>query len=183
MSRHDHLIRRALPLALGALAALSLSLAAVAAEKVAPEASGPASEAPPAARMPAVPENAEEAEALKGQATKGEIVTRRPAHTLTPMMAEIFAYMEAREVLIAAKRQQYAAAKTDAAAAASLQAEMQKLKFDTEIEVLRIQARHAHKEGRTEDARRIEASIEEILKPQIRIAPEKRPLPQTPAGR
>lgn len=184
MRRHPLIHRRSLFLAvLCALAASLFALPAVAAERVEPEASGPASTAPPAAKLPAIPENAEEIEALKGQPQPGTIVTRRPAITLSPMMAEIFTYMDARDLLLAAKRHQYSTAKSDPAAAMTLQSEMQKLKFETEIEVLRIQARWATKEGRTADALAIEASIEERLNPKVTLAPEKRPVPSPAVGR
>ena len=184
MRRHPLIQRRSLSLAFLCMLAGSLfALAATAAERVVPEASGPASAAPPAAKLPAIPENAEEIEALKGQAPAGTIITRRPAITLTPMMAEIFTYMDARELLLEAKRHQYATAKSDPAAAMTLQSEMQKLKFETEIEVLRIQARWATKEGRSADALAIEASIEERLNPKVTLAPEKRPDPSPAVGR
>jgi len=161
---------------------LSLAFTAHAADKVAPQASGSAKTPPPAAALPAIPENAEEIEALKGQAPAGEIVTRRPARALTPMMAEIRAYMDERDAQYAAKRQQLTAAKTDLTRSAALQLELQAMKVETEIAVLRIQAKHALKEGRTADARRIEESIQERLEPQVKLAPEKRPVP-TATGR
>ena len=184
MRRHSMTRRSSLFLAFLCLLAGSLfSHAAIAAERVAPEASGPASAAPPAAKLPAIPENAEEIEALKGQPQTGTIVTRRPTLALSPMMAEIFSYMDARDLLLEAKRQQYATAKSDPAAAMTLQTEMQKLKFETEIEVLRIQVRWATKEGRTADALALEASIEERLNPKVTLAPEKRPAPSPAVGR
>jgi hypothetical protein len=178
MSRSTNL-RPVVRLALFTLVATGLlALAAVAAEKVAPQGSGPAGSAP-SVKLPTLPENAEEIEALKGQVTPGAAVTRRPARKLTPMMAEIFTYMEAREAALTARRQQLVAARADHATALALQLEMQKIKFDTEIEVLRIQARYATAEGRTADAQRIEASIEERLNPKVRIAPESRPVPSS----
>lgn len=164
------------------LGSLVLATASLAADKVAPQASGSAKTPPPAAPMPAIPENAEEIEALKGQAPSGEVVTRRPARTRTPMMAEILTYLEERDRQFDTKRQQLTAAKADRARAAALQLELQAMKLETEIAVLRIQARYAVKEGRTSDAERIEASIQERLEPQVKVAPEPRPIP-TSTGR
>lgn len=184
MRRHDLMPRRSIVLAVLSLLTVSLmASAAIAAERVAPQSSGSAKTPPPAADLPAIPENAEEIEALKGQPQTGTIVTRRPARTLTPMMAEILAYMESRDLLLAAKRQQYQASKSDRTASAALQQEMQQMKLETELAVLRIQARHAMKEGRTADAQRIETSIQERLDPQVKLAPEKRPVPQSSTGR
>ncbi len=181
MRRHLVIPRRFIVLSL--LSLLLLATGATAAERVAPEASGPASKAPPAKALPNLPENAEEIEAQKGQPQTAPIVTRRPARTLTPMMAEVFAYMESRDLELAAKKLQLTSNKSDATASATLQQEMQKHKFDTEIEVLRIQARHATKEGRLADAKQIEESIEERIHPKVTLAPEKRPAPNAAIGR
>lgn len=180
MRRHPMNLLRSLLLT---LTTFGLAHVAAAAERVAPEASGPANVAPPGAKLPAIPENAEEIEAAKGQPQPGVIVTRRPAHKLTPMMAEILAYMDARDLLIQNKRQQYTASKKDPTAALAIQTEMQKLKFDTEIEVLRIQQRWAVKEGRAADAAAIEASIDDRVNPKVTLAPVHRPAPTAATGR
>jgi hypothetical protein len=184
MRRYDWIHRPAIRLAmLGTILGSLMGLAALGAERVEPQSSGPASAPPPAANLPALPENAEEIQAQQGQVQQGQIVARRPARTLTPMMAEIMTFLEARDREVALKRQQLAAVRADRGATAALQEEMRQLKLDTELGVLRIQARHATMEGRVDDARRIEASIEERLHPKVRIAPEPRPLPQAPTPR
>lgn len=173
-----------LMLALAAASALAWAAAAPAADKVEPTGSGPAASPPPAAAMPAIPENAEELKAPQGAAPAPATVTRRPARKLTPMMAEILAYLEARDHAIALRQQQLAApgaARPDAAAALAAAAEMQRMKQETELEVLAIQARWARREGRTADAQRIEETIEEILRPKVPVNPEVRPAPSTPS--
>jgi hypothetical protein len=173
-------VRLAALTALVALAAFAVP--ALAAERNAPTASGSAKEPPPAAAMPALPENAEEIEALKGQPVPAPAVVRRPVGKTTPMMAEILGYLEARDQAMTLKRQQLKSAATDAAAALALQAELQGMKQETELEVLRIQSRWARKEGRTADADKLDAVIAEILNPRVPIATEKRPVPATPTA-
>lgn len=183
MSREPLIRHCSLAVIVAGTLAISLSSAALAAEPVTPQSSGPAHVPAPARPLPNLPENAEEIQAVQGKAPAGAIVTRRPARVLTPMMAEIMAFLETHDQALAARRQQLATHKNDRAAAATLQQEIRRMKMDGEIEVLRIQARHAAKEGRVADARRLEESIEERLNPKVRIAPEQRPVPQPSTNR
>lgn len=170
-----------LSLALVVAGALALAAAAFAADKAEPTASGPASTPPPAAAMPAIPENAEELKATQGTVPAPATVTRRPLRKLSPMMAEILAYLETRDQAMALKKQQAGATAAGPADALAAATELQRMKQETELEVLAIQARWARKEGRTADAERIEATIEEILHPKVPSNPETRPAPSTPS--
>lgn len=177
MKPHAHSLRTTGLAALALAAGLALASLAFAAERATPKASGPAKQPPPAAPMPNLPENAEEIGALKGENPAAPTVTRRPAKQLTPMMAEILAYIEARDLAMATKMQQQKLAKTDAAGALAAQAELQAMKQETELEVLRIQVRWARKDGRNDDAAKLEATIDQILNPKVPVATEKRPAP------
>jgi hypothetical protein len=60
---------------------------------------------------------------------------------------------------------------SDPHAALAIQREIEALKVGTELELLRIQANHARREGRVEAAKRIETVIEQILNPVVPKAP------------
>jgi len=98
------------------------------------------------------------------------------ARPLSPMLAEM-------QALLAAEREQLAALHARVAKAGSndealaLQRAIEKLKFDTEVSLLRVQAKHARQAGRTEVAARIEAAITELLNPPKIVAPSARPVP------
>lgn len=172
MIRFDsHPDRRVLVAAIAVAALLSVSLA-LAQEPQAPaptggkadavEATKAAPVAPASALVPA-PETAAPAPA----------VSARP---LSPMLVEM-------QTVIAAEQEQLAALRTRVAKASSpeealaLQREIEKLKFDTEVSLLRVQAKHARTAGRTEVATRIEAAISELVNPPKVKAPAARPVP------
>ncbi len=165
------------------IAALALATAVLAAERVAPTASGSAQNPPKVSALPAVPENADEIQGTQGQPSLVTPLVRQPAHKLTPMMAELLGYMDARDQAMALKRKQLAAAKSDAAATLALQAELQQMKQDTELEMLRIQLRWAQKEGRSSDAQQLARVIDGILHPVVPVNPEKRPAPTVTPSR
>jgi hypothetical protein len=60
---------------------------------------------------------------------------------------------------------------SDPHAALEIQREIEALKVGTELELLRIQARHARLEGRHDTAERIKTVIERILNPEVPTAP------------
>lgn len=100
-------------------------------------------------------------------------MTKRP---LSPLMIELRAVTDAEAVQVAALRERVAKAATPDEAIA-LQREIEKVKFDTEVALLRVQAKHARAGGRTEVAMRIEAAISELLNPPRIAAPAARPAP------
>ncbi len=165
------------------IAALALATAALAAERVAPTASGSSQQPPKVSALPAIPENADEIQGTVAQPPLVTPLVRQPAHRLTPMMTELLGYLDARDQAMTLKRKQLAAAKTDAAATLALQAELQQMKQDTELEMLRIQFRWAQKEGRTADAQQLAKVIDGILHPVVPVNPEKRPAPTVTPSR
>lgn len=168
-----------LAVAVGCLASLTVARAAEKAQ--APKSAGSSQVAPPAATPPAIPENADEL--ATPPAGKGTAVSpsAKPRVALTPMMAEIQALQAEREEMIAAKARTFS--KAAPADAVALQAELAQMKRALELDVLRVQSRWARKENRAIDADRIDAVIEEILNPKVRIAPESRPTPDASTHR
>lgn len=162
--------RRALLAAIAAATLISVSVA------FAQEAQPPAPKdvAPAAATFtrgaPVAPTIAEPA---PGEDEPRPVVTKRP---LSPLMIELRAVLDAEAVQVAALRERAAKAATPDEAIA-LQREIEKLKFDTEVSLLRVQAKHARAGGRTEVAARIEIAISELLNPPKVVAPAARPVP------
>jgi hypothetical protein len=70
----------------------------------------------------------------------------------------------------------------DSRAALAIQREIEALKLETEIGLLRIQADYARREGRRATAERIERAIEQILHPVIPQAPVDRSSSRSPRG-
>lgn len=95
---------------------------------------------------------------------------------LSPMMTEIQAVFVAEAGKLAELRQRAARATTPDEALA-LQREIERVKFDTEVSLLRVQAKHARQAGRTEVASRIDAAISDLLNPPKVTAPAARPVP------
>jgi hypothetical protein len=100
--------------------------------------------------------------------------TRPEKHS--PMMREIIAAWEASQVAVAAVEQQISAT-TDPMAALALQRQVEEMREQVEVELLRIQARYARQEGRLDDAAQIDAAIAEMTAPRPRGVPVDRPLP------
>lgn len=162
--------RRVLLATIAAATLISVSVA-FAQETPAPT---PAPDAPaavaPAKAAPVAPTIAEPA---PGGDEPRPVVTKRP---LSPLMIELRAVMDAEAVQVAALRERAAKAASNDEAIA-LQREIEKVKFDTEVSLLRVQAKHARAGGRTEVAARIEAAISELLNPPRIAAPAARPVP------
>jgi hypothetical protein len=100
---------------------------------------------------------------------------------LTPMLAEIKAVLDSARV---AERQLMAdhPAGTAAIPGSPLANALAAHETTTQLKVLRIQARYARLEGRTELERRILTSIAEIERPATPDAPRMKPVPRPTAG-
>ncbi len=100
---------------------------------------------------------------------------------LSPMGLEMQQVMDKEKEALAGLQARFAAAR-DAAAALAVQREIERLKVETEVALLRIQAGYARRAGQLEAAQRIEAAIEGILNPVKPQAPAKRQVaPRAPA--
>jgi hypothetical protein len=107
------------------------------------------------------------------------VVTPEPAaaRPLSPLMSAIQDLWQARQSEIAALKEQLRSMSDHAAALAIVQ-EIEALQASTEIEILRLQADHARREGREAAAQAIEAAITEQLNP----SPVCRPAPRRESG-
>lgn len=163
--------RRVLLAVIAAATLVSVSLAFAQEAKAPPPSVEKSGSAEVAKVAPVAPASAL-APAPEGE-TPAPAVTKRP---LSPMMLELQAVMTAEAEQVAALRQRAAKA-TSPDEALALQREIEKLKFDTEVSLLRVQAKHARAGGRTEVAARIEAAISDLLNPPKIAAPAARPVP------
>ena len=109
-------------------------------------------------------------------ASPGAVVKRPPS----PLMAELMAVLESETQQIEALEVKVAAA-PDAMAALAIQRQIEKVKFDTEVSLLRVQATHARRAGRTALADRLDAAVEEMLRPVARGVPIPRSAPTSTA--
>jgi len=94
------------------------------------------------------------------------VVPRRPR---TPMDIELRGVLDRQREALAALHARFRGAKDDVAALA-IQREIDRVKRDTEISLLRVQADWARRSGRSEAASQIEAAIEQILHPRAPLA-------------
>lgn len=88
--------------------------------------------------------------------------------------------LEAERSRVSALQALFDVAATDDAALA-IQREIERVKSETELEILQIQARHARAAGRVEEADRIEAAARQLTEPLPVQQPVARPAP--PEGR
>lgn len=95
----------------------------------------------------------------------------------SPMMLEVRAALERErertETLRARLRE-----RPGGQEALALQREIERVKLDTEVAILRIQAGAARKAGRTAQAERLEAAAADLLAPPPATAPVARPAPR-----
>jgi len=91
----------------------------------------------------------------------------------SPLMQEITAAWTAHEVVVAALEKQLEAS-TDASAALALQRQIETARAQVEIEILRIQARHARQAGRLDIAAELETTIGQLTTPPARGEPVRR---------
>ena len=92
------------------------------------------------------------------------------------MALQIAAVLDNEQTQLKQLKARMAGAK-DATTFLSIQREVEKLKVETEIALLRIQSGHARRQGLKAVADRIDAAIEEMLKPVPRGEPIARPAP------
>jgi len=83
---------------------------------------------------------------------------------VSPMFAEMRGTLDAERSQLAVLHERFLRAATPAAALA-IQREIERLKADTEVALLRIQATWARRAGKIEVATRIEAAITELITP------------------
>ena len=95
---------------------------------------------------------------------------------VSPMMAELQAVLVLEADKLVELRLRTREALTPDGALA-VQREIEQLKFETEIALLRVQAKHARSAGRTEVATRIESAIADLVNPPRPHAPTARPAP------
>jgi len=139
-------------------------------------------EAAPA--LPDLPENAAEIEALKSDAPSGPapaealpgLAAERPEAELSPRMQVLRSLLAAEEARLAELQSRLDAA-PDAAAALAIQREIERVKQQTEVELLAAQAGFAREAGQEEKAAAIEAAIDELTSPRPRGVPQDRPAP------
>ena len=104
----------------------------------------------------------------------GVALLKKPV--LTPMMSEVMTLLATQDTKLAAlaERQKHATTPDEALA---VQKEIQALKIGTEVSVMRIQANYARREGRAQDAARLEAAVEALTSPPRVHAPADRAVP------
>lgn len=159
--------RRVLLAAIAAATLLSVSVALAQEPQVTEPPAGKAEAVQPAKAAPVAPAASAEAPAALAPA---------PARAPSPMLLEMQALLTAEHEQVLVLRERAAKA-ANADEALALQREVEKLKFDTEVSLLRVQAKHARAAGRTEVATRIEAAVAELLNPPKLKAPAARPVP------
>ena len=103
-------------------------------------------------------------------------VVRAPARPPSPMMLEIRAALDREREQIEGLRLRLRGA-SNAREALALERQVERVKLDTEIAILRIQADAARRAGRTALAARIDAAIGGLLAPPAPATPVARPAP------
>ncbi|MDO9695250.1 MAG: hypothetical protein Q7W56_10985 [Candidatus Latescibacteria bacterium] len=107
------------------------------------------------------------------ESTAAATVAPRAPESLTPCQQAIRALLD-REAAQLAELEARVPAAADAAAFLALQREIEQVKQDTELQVMRTQAQHARLEGRVEQAEQIEAALAEMAAPRPAIVPVER---------
>lgn len=120
------------------------------------------------ATPPEVPAGAVEVPEVAPEGAPGTspaVAPAPPPRRIRPMFAEMLAALESEGVALAELRAR-PVDPADHDAQLARQREIERVKVETERSLLRIQASWARKEGRLEVARAIEASLEEMARPQ-----------------
>ena len=104
------------------------------------------------------------APATQAGSAEGAAAKSATPPTLTPEMAAVQAALAAERSRITELEARLAATKDDQAALVVMK-EIEQVKRDTELGVLRLQAEFARREGREEQARKIDLAIAEFLTP------------------
>jgi hypothetical protein len=84
---------------------------------------------------------------------------------LSPLAADMMKVIESEQQALAALSLRFKRA-GDARAALAVQREIERVKLETEVSLLRIQASYARREGRLKTAQEIEAAVETMLRVQ-----------------
>jgi hypothetical protein len=175
-----------------ATAAVVLTLLVVPSPTLAGEAAAPPRPAAPGSPAPLAvlpetdlavsPAPAEDAGSVSAPGPDVPPMVRRKLH---PMAADMRAAVEHERTSLAELSRRFRAASSPEAALA-VQREIERVKHETELTLLRIQADYARRAGLAGVAARIEAAIEEMTRPApSRLDPRApdRPARTTPAGR
>lgn len=99
-----------------------------------------------------------------------------PAPALTPMQAEIAQLIASERAAVAQLQERLVAAK-GTATALELHKQVQETKLNTQLAMLRIQARYARAEGREAVAEQLETAIRDMTTPKAPGKPIDRPAP------
>lgn len=108
------------------------------------------------------------------------VARQRPA--ATPLLADLFDVLDRQDAAVAALQTELART-ADPMAALALQRRIEKAKQDAEVEVLRVQAVHARREGKAALAARLDAAIAEMTLPRAQQEPRERPAPMRDEAR
>ena len=100
----------------------------------------------------------------------------RPRPAATPLLADLFDVLDRQDAAVAALQTELARI-ADPMAALALQRRIEKAKQDAEIDVLRVQARHARAAGKAALAAQLDAAIGELTAPRAVNEPVARPAP------
>lgn len=162
---------------------VAMAWSILAAPSRAETAKAPAESAVPAARgaAPAIAENRAEITAFELDSLPAQVPVAS-ARRANPMAMEMRNALDVEQKALVELRARFMATR-DPKAALEIQREIERVKTGTELALLRIQAAFAAKAGRLEDARRIEAEIDDLVSPKPALAPQqaRRPSP-SPTG-
>ena len=100
-----------------------------------------------------------------------------PTAQPSPMMRQIQDVLDMQQTTVAQLEDRFQAV-TDEATALAIQREIRAILIQTELDILRIQADFARREGRDAVVRAIEISIERMISPPPPQAPTDRPAPE-----
>jgi hypothetical protein len=100
----------------------------------------------------------------------------RARRRLSPMAAELAQVIDAERSALTVLQARFDHATSEHEALA-VQREIEQLKTMTEIALLHVQAKHARLKGREAVARRIDAAVEELMRPPLVRDPLHRPAP------
>ncbi len=139
---------------------------------------GPVPADTPATRTPTTAVSAADSGAAAAPAATPDTIT--VARERNPIMADVRAALEREREQVEALRVRLRGV-TDHRAALAIQREIERVKLETEVSILRIQAGAARKAGRLALAKQIDEAIESLLAPPAPATPVTRPAPRAAA--
>ena len=146
-----------------------------------------AATAPPTV-VPDLPENAAELRELEASGASGDVRVVAPAPAVpaasrsqSPLAADMARLLDAERASLTALKARFDAAANEASAL-EVEREIERVKADTEISLLRVQAEYARREGQEQAAREIESTIEAALHERTKSAPAGNPTPGAARG-